>query len=144
MGLSERYIFEPVIVVFLLDSLSYCKLHCKLYYYILYYIHSTLKSLSLGAVHKWYWKLSILDFCLNWNHKFVSCPIFCVSTSKGSGSKEEKNSLRDANLCNRKPRHASSFSLECTDFKNVIFEKIHWAPSEVAEVAEVKRPRNSK
>ena len=43
-----------------------------------------------------------------------------------------------------KPRYASSFSLECTDFKNVIFKKIHWAPSEVAEVAEVKQPRNSK
>ena len=56
------------------------------------------------------------------------------------GSKEEKNSLRDTNLCNRKPRHASSFFLECTDFKNVIFEKIHWAHSEDAEVAEVKRP----
>ena len=26
------------------------------------------------------------------------------------------------------------FSLECTDFNNVIFEKIAWAPSEVAEV----------
>ena len=24
-----------------------------------------------------------------------------------------------------KPIHASSFALECTDFKNVIFEKIH-------------------
>ena len=44
----------------------------------------------------------------------------------------------------RKRRHASSFSLECTDFKNVIFEKIHWAHSEDTEVAEVKRPRNSK
>ena len=40
--------------------------------------------------------------------------------------------------------HTSSFSFERTDFKNVIFEKIHWAPSEVTEVAEVKRPRNSK
>ena len=38
-----------------------------------------------------------------------------------------------------KLRHASSFSLERPDF-----EKIHWAPSEDAEVAEVKRPRNSK
>ena len=44
----------------------------------------------------------------------------------------------------RKQRHALSFSLECTDFKNVIFEKIPWAPSEDAEVAEVKQPRNSK
>jgi hypothetical protein len=44
----------------------------------------------------------------------------------------------------RKPRHTSSFSLECTDFKNVIFEKIPWAHSEDAEVAEVKRPRNPK
>ena len=41
-------------------------------------------------------------------------------------------------ISSRKPRHASSFSLECNDFKNVIFEKIHWAHSEEAEVAEVK------
>ena len=47
-------------------------------------------------------------------------------------------------ISSRKTRHASSFSLECTDFKNVIFEKIHWAHSEDAEVAEVKRPRNPK
>ena len=32
--------------------------------------------------------------------------------------------------------HTSSFSLERTDFKNAIFEKIHWAPSEILEVAE--------
>ena len=30
------------------------------------------------------------------------------------------------------------FSLEQTDFKNVIFEKIPWAPLEDAEVAKVK------
>ena len=42
----------------------------------------------------------------------------------------------------RKPRHASSLSLECTDFKNVIFENSPWAPSFVAEVAEVKLPQN--
>jgi hypothetical protein len=47
-------------------------------------------------------------------------------------------------MLTRKLRHASSFSLECTDFKNVIFEKIPWAHSEDAEVAEVKRPRNPK
>ena len=44
-------------------------------------------------------------------------------------------------MLTRKPRHASSLSLECTDFKNVIFEKIHWAHSEDAEV---KRPQNPK
>ena len=43
-----------------------------------------------------------------------------------------------------KPGHSSSFSLECTDFKNVIFEKIPLPLSEVAEVAEVKQPRNPK
>ena len=32
-------------------------------------------------------------------------------------------------ISSRKPRHASSFSLECTDFKNVIFEKNHWISS---------------
>ena len=47
-------------------------------------------------------------------------------------------------ISTRKLWHTSSFSLERTDFKNVIFEKIPWAPSEVAEVAEVKRPQNSK
>ena len=30
--------------------------------------------------------------------------------------------------------HTSFFSLENSDFKNVIFEKIPWAPSEVVEV----------
>ena len=34
--------------------------------------------------------------------------------------------------------------MEQTDFKNVIVENIHWALFEDAEVAEVKRPRNSK
>ena len=33
--------------------------------------------------------------------------------------------------------------VEPTDFKNVIVENIRWALSEDAEVAEVKRPRNS-
>ena len=47
-------------------------------------------------------------------------------------------------ILTRKPRHASSFSLECADFKNIFFEKIPWAPSEVTEVAKVKRPQNPK
>ena len=47
-------------------------------------------------------------------------------------------------MFSRKPRHVSSFSLEHTDYKNVIFEKIHWAHSEDAKVAEVKRPQNPK
>ena len=47
-------------------------------------------------------------------------------------------------MFSRKLRHASFFSFERTDFKNVIFENIHWAHSEDAEVAEVKRPRNPK
>jgi hypothetical protein len=34
----------------------------------------------------------------------------------------------------RKPRYSSFFSAWCTDFKNVNFEKIHWAPSEVIKV----------
>jgi hypothetical protein len=37
----------------------------------------------------------------------------------------------------RRLRHASSLSLECTDFKNVIFEKIPQAHSEVAEITKV-------
>ena len=44
-------------------------------------------------------------------------------------------------ILTRKLWHTSSFSLERPDFKNVIFEKIPWAPSEVAKVAEVKRPQ---
>ena len=47
-------------------------------------------------------------------------------------------------MFSRKMRHASFFSFEHTDFKNVIFENIHWAHSEDAEVAEVKQPRNPK
>ena len=45
-------------------------------------------------------------------------------------------------MSSRKLRHASSFSFERTDFKNVIFENIHWAHSEDTKVAEVKQPRN--
>ena len=44
-------------------------------------------------------------------------------------------------MFSRKLRHASSFPFQRTDFKNVIFENIHWAHSEDAEV---KRPRNPK
>ena len=47
-------------------------------------------------------------------------------------------------ISSRKLRHASFFSAWSPDFKNVIFENIHWAHSEDAEVAEVKRPRNPK
>ena len=36
------------------------------------------------------------------------------------------------------------WSVEQTDFKNVIVENIHWVLFEDAEVAEVKQPRNSK
>jgi hypothetical protein len=31
--------------------------------------------------------------------------------------------IEEYQILTRKPRHASSFSLECTDFKNVNFEK---------------------
>ena len=34
----------------------------------------------------------------------------------------------------REPSYSSFFSAWSTDFKNVFFEKIHWAPSEVVEV----------
>ena len=56
---------------------------------------------------------------------------------------------RFSEILMRKPRNASFFSLECTDFKNVIFEKIPWTPSEDAEVAksndlEIQNNKNSK
>jgi hypothetical protein len=41
-------------------------------------------------------------------------------------------------------RFSEKISLKCTDFKNVIFEKIPWAHSVVPEVTEVKQPRNPK
>ena len=37
----------------------------------------------------------------------------------------------------RKLSYSSFFSVLCPDLKNVFFEKIHWAPSEILEV---KRP----
>ena len=40
--------------------------------------------------------------------------------------------------------YCAFWSVEQTDFKNVIVKNIHWALFEDAEVAEVKRPRNSK
>ena len=45
-------------------------------------------------------------------------------------------------ISSRKLRHTSFFSAWSPDFKNVIFENIHWAHSEDAEVAEVKPPWN--
>ena len=45
----------------------------------------------------------------------------------------EDSELKTA-LCNRRPSYSSFFSAWCTDFKNVFFEKIHWAPFEVVEV----------
>ena len=42
------------------------------------------------------------------------------------------------------PLYSAFWSVEQTDFKNVIVENIHWALFEDAEVAEVNRPRNSK
>ena len=45
-------------------------------------------------------------------------------------------------ILTRKLRHTSSFSLECTDFKNVIFEKIHWAHSK--DAPEIQNDENSK
>jgi hypothetical protein len=38
----------------------------------------------------------------------------------------------------RKPSYSSFFSVLCHDLKNVFFRKIHWAPSEILEVAEAK------
>ena len=40
--------------------------------------------------------------------------------------------------------YCAFWSVEQTDFKNVMVENIHWALFVDAEVAEVKRPRNSK
>ena len=40
--------------------------------------------------------------------------------------------------------YCAFWSVEQTDFKNVIVENNHWALFEDAEVVEVKRPRNSK
>ena len=51
---------------------------------------------------------------------------------------------RFSEISSRKLWYTSSFLLERTDFKNLFFEKIHWAHSEDAEVAKVKQPRNPK
>ena len=40
--------------------------------------------------------------------------------------------------------YSAFWSVELTDFKNVIVENIHWALSEDAKVTKVKRPRNPK
>ena len=49
------------------------------------------------------------------------------------GHQEVAKNLKFKSL-STKSSYSSFFSPWCTDFKNVIFEKIHWAPSEVAEV----------
>ena len=45
-------------------------------------------------------------------------------------------------MLTRKSRHASPFYFECTDFKNVIIEKIHWVLSE--DDLEIQTDKNSK
>ena len=53
-------------------------------------------------------------------HKHIQLKIYQKTTSRATPPL-----WRDlVNILTRKPRHASSLSLECTDFKNVIFEKI--------------------
>ena len=80
---------------------------------------------------------------------FCELPFSCVVISHGDFSNSYLLTWgtpplwRDlVKILTRKPRHASSLSLECTDFKNIFLEKIPWAPSEAAEVAKVKRPQN--
>ena len=51
--------------------------------------------------------------------------------------------FKDKNQANR-ALYSVNYSVEHTDFKNVIVENIPPALSEDAEVAEVKQPRNSK
>jgi hypothetical protein len=51
-------------------------------------------------------------------------------------SEATKKLLKTVNFksLTRKPSYSSFFSAWYNDFKNVIFENIHWAPSEVIEV----------
>ena len=69
---------------------------------------------------------STIIFPINFPHKF--------STPGPSGFWDQ--SQANSALYN------AFWSVEQTDFKNVIVENIHWALFEDAEVAEVKRPRN--
>ena len=79
-----------------------------------------------------------------WQYK-NSIVFYCLKITASSTRQDTPPLWTDlVKMSSRKLRHASSFSFERTDFKNVIFENIHWAHSEDAEVAEVKRPRNPK
>ena len=80
--------------------------------------------------------------CGCWNHHWSSLTPFLIQFSFSFfACRKEAVGGRTlplwrvlVKILTKKTRHNSSFSLECTDFKNVIFEKIPWAPSEFAKV----------
>ena len=80
------------------------------------------------------------DNLIFWSSSFSEVgPYFCRLTIKWTLSRPKIHFDRElkTDICKsltRKPSYSSFFSAWCTDFKNVIFGKIHWAPSEVVEV----------
>ena len=71
----------------------------------------------------------------------ISSPTFKIQNFVYFMAASEDRELKTG-ICkslNRKPSNSSFFSAWCTDFKNVIFEKIHWATSEVIEVKRSSR-----
>ena len=114
---------------------------------------ATIKSLSdntCGTFHVNFFEFPLFYICFIKMFNFSSWTQFWQRVFFTNAQVNTNNSLtpplwRDlVKILTIKLWHTSSFSLERTDFKNVIFEKIPWAPSEVAEVAEVKQPRNLK
>ena len=71
----------------------------------------------------------------------ISSPTFKIQNFVYFMAASEDSGLKTGicNSLNRNPSNSSFFSAWCTDFKNVIFEKIHWATSEVIEVKRSSR-----
>ena len=89
---------------------------------------SLLRTFGLNATspNNSYLPLIFRKFALNWGH-FQNVSM-CRFRGRWGCQGQTTSKLT------REPSYSSFFSAWCTDFKNVIFEKIHWTPSEAVEV----------
>ena len=91
-------------------------------------------------IDKWICFIHFLGNLNNWKQVFVAiakCPHLWKKITPGLSGVWDQNWVNSA-------LYIVFWSVEHTDFKNVIVENIPPALSEDAEVAKVKRPRNSK
>ena len=91
--------------------------------------NSIIHKLTIAAKYQWYfpWKWTLFAHCPKTSQTF-KISIFCYFLV-ASEDRELKTGI--CKSLTRKPSYSSFFS---ADFKPMIFEKNHWAPSEVVEV----------